>query len=455
MASVLASDHKEALGLPLPPPRRDRCRRLALPGQDQIQDRLPVARPRRLGILLAPGAPVDRRHDAGKAAEHVLGIRDRALLLVAPRGPQASVDVAADPAEHQPVAVGVAPAQIGFQGVARQIVREHTRGPRLHEGQPAQPGEQLVRVVEPEDLPQQRLGGHPGDRAHLQGAAMRLTGDDLDELSQQGSHQIRGQRVGCRLAAANDDVGQQRQPQRVAMRLLDQLVVTGRVDATRGQVRPTVLRAQIAQGHDPQQLPPGRIGAPAPDPVLPVRRSPPARWPADAAAVGCVPSHPAVPAAHRCRAEPPPGHRRTAPAMAPSPSGTVQHLAQRLEHGRRRRVEIATVKSNHDCTGVGREPSTNVQQPRLADAWWPVDVKHPKWRFGRVQRDLEQLHLRAAADESSLPARRQQVAERATRLRPSHTCRIGAPVHVIPSTRCRESAHISSTSLQPLRRLAV
>ena len=118
---------KKPVGLALPPPRRDRCRLLALPGRHQVQDRLPVARLRRLGILLAPGAPVHWRHDAGQAAEHVLGVGDRELLLMAPRGPEASVDVAADPTEHLPIAVGVAPAQIGLQCVAGQIVWEHTR----------------------------------------------------------------------------------------------------------------------------------------------------------------------------------------------------------------------------------------------------------------------------------------------------------------------------------------
>jgi hypothetical protein len=129
--------------------------------------------------------------------------------------------VAADPAEYPPVAVGVTPAQVGLQGVAGQIVREHTLRPRLDKGQLPQPGEQLVSILQPEHLPQQRLGGHPGQRAQLQGTAMQPTGGDLDELSQQGPHQIRGQRIGGRLAAANDHIGQQRQPQRVAMGQLD------------------------------------------------------------------------------------------------------------------------------------------------------------------------------------------------------------------------------------------
>ena len=182
---------------------------------------------------------------------------------------------------------------------------------------------------------------------------MRPTGDDLDEPPQQRSDQIRGQRVGGRLAAADDHVGQQRQPQRVAMGELDQLVVTGRVDATGVQVLPAVLRAQVAQRHHPQQLPPGRVGAPGRTRRRPVRRSPSGPWPAAAAAAGCVPSRPAAPAARRCRAGPPAGRRRTAPAMAPSPSGTSSTAPQRLEHGRRRRDEVATVESDDARTGVG------------------------------------------------------------------------------------------------------
>ena len=62
--------------------------------------------------------------------------------------------------------------------------------------------------------------------------------------------------------ATNDHVGQQRQPQRVAMGQLDQLIVTGRVDATGVQVLTAVVRAQVAKRHDPQQLAPSRVGAP-------------------------------------------------------------------------------------------------------------------------------------------------------------------------------------------------
>jgi hypothetical protein len=46
------------------------------------------------------------------------------------------------------------------------------------------------------------------------------------------------------------------------MRDLDELVVESRVDTTALQVLPALLRTQVAQRHNPQQIAPGRVGAP-------------------------------------------------------------------------------------------------------------------------------------------------------------------------------------------------
>ena len=86
--------------------------------------------------------------------------------------------------------------------------------------------------------------------------------DDLDEPSQQRSDQIRSQRIGGSFAAVDNHVGQQRQPQRVAVRQLDQLIVTGGFHATAVQVLAAVLGAQVAQRDHPQQFAPRRVGAP-------------------------------------------------------------------------------------------------------------------------------------------------------------------------------------------------
>jgi hypothetical protein len=425
--AALAPDHEEALGLPLPPSRRDRRRLRALPFQDQVQDRLPVSQPRRLGIAPAPRVPVDRGRDAGKTAEQVLGVGDRLLLRLASGRPQAAVDVAADPADHPPVAVGVAPAQVGLQGVAGQVVRVHALRSRLHEGQLPQPGERLMPVLQPEHLPHQRLGGHPGQRAHLQGTAVRPAGDDLDEPPQQDPHQVRGQRIGGRLAAADDHVGQQRQPQRVAMGQLDQLVVAGGVHATGSQVLAALLRAEVAQRHHPQQLPPGRVGPPGR-----LRRRPPGdhrqgggRQPRQQPG-----AHPVVQQAQPLvgvEQEHHPG-RAGRPQDGALPLGHLEHPAQRLQHGRRRRDEVAPVDTGHPGARVRGQPREHVEQPRLADPRRPVDVEHRELRFGRLQRHPEQLDLGCAADEPAPPARRQQVAERPGGPRLGHGGRIGAGV---------------------------
>jgi hypothetical protein len=340
---------------------------------------------------------------------------------------QAALNVGPDTTEHLPVAVGVSPAQVGLQGVAGQVVRERPLRPRLHEGQLPQPGEQLVGILQPERLPQQRLGGHPGERAHLQGTAMRPTGDDLVELSQQGADQVWGQRIGGRLAAADDHIGQQRQPQRVAMGDLDQLLVAGGVHATGVQVLAAVLRTQIAQRHHPQQLPPGRVGAPGR-----TRRSPPGdhRQGGDRQARQQPGAYPVIQ-----RRQPLIGieqHHQPAAVGRPGdgalPLRHLEHSPQRLKHGRRRREEVAPVQANHARARVGRKPGIDVQQPRLADAWWSMDVEQQKRRFGRVERDPKQLDLGCAADEPAPPARRQQVAERAGRPHLGHGGRIGAEV---------------------------
>jgi hypothetical protein len=80
---------------------------------------------------------------------------------------------------------------------------------------------------------------------------MSAARDDFDESSQQGPHEIRAQRVGDRLAAASDHISQQRQPERMAVRDLDELIVIRRADATHVQVLPALLGIQVAQRDHP------------------------------------------------------------------------------------------------------------------------------------------------------------------------------------------------------------
>ena len=155
----------------------------------------------------------------------------------------------------------------------------------------------------------------------------------------QGANQIRGQRIGGRLAAANDHIGQQRQPKRVAMGQFHQLLLPGGVHATGLQILPALLRAQVAQRHHPQQLPPGRVSAPGR-----IRRCPSGD---DRQGGGRqarqqprgAPSHPTDSAAHRCRTGPPTGRCRTVRRWRPPPGHLKQPPAPVAR--RRRRDEVA------------------------------------------------------------------------------------------------------------------
>jgi hypothetical protein len=64
--------------------------------------------------------------------------------------------------------------------------------------------------------------------------------------------------------------------------------------------------------------------------------------------------------------------------------GHVKHLAQCLQRGPRRRVEVAPVETNHARARTRGQPSEDVQQARLADACEAVEVEHQERRFGRL-----------------------------------------------------------------------
>ena len=191
-----------------------------------------VARAGRFGIVQPPHVPVDRRQDAPQVAEQELQLEDGALLFSPAGGSHGGVDVAAHPVEEVLVARGVAPAQVGVEHVASEIVRQQAIRSGLDEGQVAQPGEQLVRILELERVPQERLGGHPGQRAHLEGAALPADGDDVDEPPHERADEIR-RRVQGRLPAADDHVGEQGEAQRMTVGDLDEAVVKRLVDTAR------------------------------------------------------------------------------------------------------------------------------------------------------------------------------------------------------------------------------
>ena len=64
-------------------------------------------------------------------------------------------------------------------------------------------------------------------------------------------------------AVPDDLIGQQRQAERMAVAGFQQTPVHGLGHAAAAKVIPSFLRRQVAQGDDPEQFPPRRIGAPA------------------------------------------------------------------------------------------------------------------------------------------------------------------------------------------------
>lgn len=260
--AVFTPHDVKALGLGIQPALGDRRRLLALRGQHHRENRLPVLGPRRLRVVPAPGLPVDRREDARQVPEQELLVEQRLLLFPASGRLQTAVDVGADTAEDPLVALEVTPSQVTVEDVASQVMRVQPLRPSLDEGQLAKPGEQLVGIVDLQSISQQRLCRHPGERAHLQGTAVQPAGGDVDEPSHQGSHEVRRQRVGSRLPTAGHHIGQQRQPERMAVRDLDDRVVQRGIDTTRVQVLAALGRAEIAEGDHAKQLTPGGISTP-------------------------------------------------------------------------------------------------------------------------------------------------------------------------------------------------
>ena len=129
-----------------------------------------------------------------------------------------------DAVKHAFVGVGIAPAQVGVQHVTREVVRIQAVAARVHERQTAQPGEQVVRVIDLSGVPQQRLRRRPGECTHSRvhvGADRWARGP---RTVSQSLHQVGRQRIHRDLTAAGGHVSEEGQAQRVTMRDLENRV---------------------------------------------------------------------------------------------------------------------------------------------------------------------------------------------------------------------------------------
>jgi hypothetical protein len=246
--AVGAAEGGEGLGLPPPPVLGDPGRGLPLVAPDHGEHGLTVLWAGRLHMGGAQRLPVEHGPHDRVVAVQVQQVEEGLLALQASRLPEVADDEAADSAVQLQVALGVAPAQVGVEHLAGQVVGEQPIGALLDEGEAAQPAEQLVGVVGAQGRGQQRLGHHPDMGAGLQGLAVAGPGELLHEPAQQRPDHVRallgGQ--GGRVAAGGGDVGDQRQGQGVAVGERQHGRVLGGRDAAGAEVGQALGRAQVA-----------------------------------------------------------------------------------------------------------------------------------------------------------------------------------------------------------------
>jgi hypothetical protein len=90
------------------------------------------------------------------------------------------------------VLLGVAPAQIGVEDLAGQIVRNETARPLLDEGESSQPGEERLGVLAGESSGQRRLGQNSDVGAGVERQAVGRRRHVFDEaLEQRGRRPAR------------------------------------------------------------------------------------------------------------------------------------------------------------------------------------------------------------------------------------------------------------------------
>jgi hypothetical protein len=164
------------------------------------------------------------------------------------------------------VARGVAPAQVGVEHVAGEIVGEQAVAALLHERQRPQPGEQLGCVLSGECRPQQVLGREAGVGTDGEGLPAARVRDVADEPLDQHLHDVGGvdevDGAAVPRRALVEYVDHQGERERMTVGEGDQLVVPGRVDLSQVEVVARLLGGEVVERHDPRQLLPGRVGPP-------------------------------------------------------------------------------------------------------------------------------------------------------------------------------------------------
>ena len=174
-----------------------------------------VARP--LPLLAEP--PEQRRHDGVVAVEvDVFGEHVLALGLGVGVAEAFGVVVAGALVERRE-AVGGAPAEVGAQHLAGEVVEREPMWPGVHKREAAQPAEERLRADAVQQVGQQRLGERAGHRRSFYRCSVRRARRLFHKPFQQRAHHVRRPgAVGGALGVLGGTFGHQRERHRVAVR---------------------------------------------------------------------------------------------------------------------------------------------------------------------------------------------------------------------------------------------
>ena len=396
----------ERLGLAVQPVRRERRRLRPLVALDHRQDLGAVAGPQRVGVHPPERRPVPEgaRHRVPAVEEDQ--VRDGALVPAAGRRADPRHDVAADAAVQRLVERGVAPAQVGVDDVAREIVREHALRAALHERARAQPREQLARVLVPERGAQQVLRRHAGARGDLQRLPVALARHAGDEALQQRPHDVRSRGELGLARALRQHLGEQPQRERMAVGDADEAFPHLLRDPGAREQLARLLRAQVAHRDDAQELAPAGVAPPCL-----ARRL--AAGDHDERRRGEI-GHEALaqPVLQRGRGLEGVEQEHDPPARGERAGD--RRRAGHAERGREGRLESrpATARARAGRAARGASPAasavrprgTRLEQRRLAHAAGAVDEQHAERRLLGLERPPEQLDPRRRGRRTSARA---------------------------------------------------
>ena len=393
----------------------------------------------RYRVVLADVVPRDGRQDAAQVAEEELQVRDRRLLLPALGAPHLAHGVAAYRAEHRAVPLGVAPPQVGVQQVADDVVGGHAVAAERHHRQVRQPPEELVGVLLlAQHVAQQALRGRPRHGRHLERAAVGRGGHPGHEPAEQPRPQVGRQPREVDVGVAEQDVGRQREGQRVSVRDGQRRRAAGLGDAPSCEVALRVVRGQVAQRDDPQQARPAGIRAPARAWRVPARDHGEGRG----REAGQEPvTHPAVDGGEALVAvdekhQPLPGGQGDR-AVA---GGHVEHPPDGLEHALRGTRHVVAVEAHDARPGVAGPGGELVEEAALAHAPRAVHEQDPDVGVVGVEGVHEEVELSGSPHEVAVSQSLQFLTEGLRRgVDPPGHAPIVAPAR--PARRSHDRGH--------------